>query len=448
MNSEDKDTRLALSNAPRQIEAEVEVMVQATREARERLLALQIELVSELASAADSFVRENRFTRRQARKAWNTVRKEIAALSNFMGFLASAGIDLDFHLAEEPRLWSAITFGLVEGFLEWAHKQGYATKTLNDHLDVIKHYAKLAHQAGFQSADQLLAIQHIPRIRGAEAQRLDAARTSAGIKTRRGHKKAEPTFLSREEFQALLDRPEETPQGLRDLVMILLMYDLSLRPSEVVSLKIRDVDMDEGTIRIKRHKTNTEQRARLPQRLYLALRRYLAARQDRAPDAPLIVRTLKSGDLVELVPRKDPAEEAARRGGRRPYSTNRALYARRRPSDSPGAGEQVPSEIWTPPLTTRGLREHLHEIGLDIAHVLYGEQDERKPLPRTRRKPPAKQINLTSYDGRHEWTRRAIRGGSNPVAVTKAGGWRGHSAMVERYYGELEIVNEDIVLER
>lgn len=64
------------------------------------------------------------------------------------------------------------------------------------------------------------------------------------------------------------------------------------------------------------------------------------------------------------------------------------------------------------------------------------------------RLPPKKQINLTSYGGRHEWTRRAIRGGSNSITVAKAGGWKGHSALVARYYGELEIVNEDIVLER
>jgi integrase len=429
---------------------ELALALQAPRKARQRLLALQTELVSELAAAADAFVRENRFTERQGRKAWNTVRKEIAALSDFMAFLGTAGIDLDFHLAEEPRLWSAITFGLAESFLIWERHQGYAIKTLNDHLDVIKLYAKLAHQAGFQTADQLLAIQHIPRIRGAEAERIDAARDRAHTKTRRGSKKAEPTFLAREEFAALLQRPAERPQGQRDLVAILLMYDLSLRPSEVVSLQIGDVNMEDGTIHITRHKTHDEQRARLTQRLYLAMRQYLAVRQDTSPDAPLIVRTLKSGDLVENLPSLAPEVEAARSGGRRPYSSNRATYARLQPAtpaqltEQPGARKQP--DTWTPPMTTRGLREHLHEIGLDIADALYGEHDEPKKPPRTRRRPPRKQINLTSYDGRHEWTRRAIRGGSNPIAVTKAGGWKGHSAMVARYYGELEIVNEDIVL--
>ena len=405
------------------------------------LLALQTELVSELASAADSFVRQNRFTDRQERKAWNTVRKEIAALSNFMAFLGTAGVDLSFHLGEEPRLWSAITFGLVESFLMWERRRGYAITTLNDHLDVIKLYAKLAHQAGFQTADQLLAVQSISRIRGAEGSRIDTAREQQAIPTRIGHKKAEPTFLERkDEYQLLLDRPD-TPQGWRDRVAILLMYDLSLRPSEVVSLKVRDVDMEEGTINITRHKTHDRQRARLTQRLHLALTRYLGRRQDRALDAPLLVRSRKDEALVELIPRAAPDIEAARWGGRRPYSRNRALYVKLQPGDHAGKWHE-PREfeegaLWTPSMTTNALAKHLHALGLDIEQALYGES--RKPEER---------INLTSYDGRHEWTRNAIRGGSDPIAVTKAGGWRGHSAMVARYYGELKIVNEDIVLKR
>jgi len=357
------------------------------------LLSLETELVSELASAADSFVRQNRFTQRQERKAWNTVRKEIAALSNFMAFLRTAGVDLSFHLGEEPRLWSAITFGLVESFLMWERRRGYAITTLNDHLDVIKLYAKLAHQAGFQTADQLLAIQSISRIRGAEGSRIDTAREQQAIPTRIGHKKAEPTFLERkDEYQLLLDRPD-TPQGWRDRVAILLMYDLSLRPSEVVSLKVRDVDMEEGTINITRHKTHDRQKARLTQRLHLAITRYLGRRQDRALDAPLLVRSRKDEALVELIPRAAPDIEAARWGGRRPYSRNRALYVKLQPSDHAGKWHE-PREfeegaLWTPSMTTNALAKHLHALGLDIEQTLYGGSETRRAYqPHQLRRPP------------------------------------------------------------
>ncbi len=418
------------------------LVVTSPEQARMSLLTIEAELLGELARSADEYVRSNVFTERQQTKAWNSVRKEIAALSNFMQFLQeSADLSLSFHLAEEPHLWQAITFGLVKLFLRWMQLKGYRIKTINDHLDIIKLYARLAHDAGFQTADQLISITNIPRIRGAQGERIDIEREQQEIPTHVGYKKPEPTFLEQEEFQALLSRPN-TPQGWRDLVAILLMYDLSLRPSEAVSLKLKDVNMEERTLRITRHKTHDRQKARLSPRLYTALTRYLSMRKDRSPEAPLLVRSLKNEKLVELIRRADPQTEAARRGGRRPYSPNRPLYVQRQPTTETtgparrkkGKGE---GERWTPSITTRALAKHLHSIGLDIEEELY--QDTR---------PSEERLNLTSYDGRHEWTRRAIRSGSDPIAVTKAGGWKGHSAMVARYYGELDIVNQDIILER
>jgi len=452
MRSEQEITIQGTGNDEQATDGVLSVTVADLEEARQHLLEIETELVGELARAADDFVRQNRFTERQRRKAWNTVRKEIAALSDFMAYIETpTEAELSFHLAEEPRLWSAITFGLVETFLEWERKRGYTIQTLNDHLGVIKLYARLAHQAGFQTADQMLAIRHIERIRGAEGERIDADRA----KTRLGHKKPEPTFLERAEFKALLSRPD-TPQGWRDRVAILLMYDLSLRPSEVVSLAVADVNMEEGTVLIKRHKTQDQQRARLKDRLYTAMTQYLRRRADLSPDAPLIVRSRKDGELVEKLPLLPPEVVAARQGGRRPnrVSVTRRIRAKLHPAVSAASPVDQESDDgkehtwWTPAMTTRGLREHLHNIGLDIADDLYGEHEGDQKPPRTRRRAPEKTINLTSYDGRHEWTRNAIRGGSNPIAVTKAGGWKGHSAMVARYYGELEIVNEDIVFER
>src|SRR5689334_1733313 len=256
------------------------LIVSSPEQTRINLATIEAQLLGELARSADEYVRHNLFSEIQLTMAWNSVRKEIAALSNFMQFLQeSADLSLSFHLAEEPHLWQAITFGLVKLFLRWMQLKGYRIKTINDHLDVIKLYARLAHDAGFQTADQLISITNIPRIRGAQSERIDIEREAQEIPTHVGHKKAEPTFLEQEEFQALLNRPD-TPQGWRDLVAILLMYDLSLRPSEAISLKLKDLNMEERTLRITRHKTHDRQKARLTPRLYAALTRYLSIRKD------------------------------------------------------------------------------------------------------------------------------------------------------------------------
>src|SRR6266487_2477534 len=309
----------------------------------ERLLAIEHDVLHEAAKEADRVSRENVFTERQERKAWNTVKSEIAALTCFMTYLREAGVPLSFHLAEEPRLWQAITFGLVKGFLRWEQKLGYATKTRNDHLSVIKLYARLAKQAGMMEGGQLLDITSIPRVRGAEGTRIDRMRD----KTRIGHKKPQPTFLERrEEYQLLLERPK-TPQGWRDKVAILLMYDLSLRPGEAVALRLDDLDLEEGTLHVYRQKTDDHQILRLTQRLQVALSNYLRLRQDRSGRAPLLVRSLKSGELVEQIERRDPEEERMRQGGRPPRSAVHQAFKQR--FSAPSKHLPDASREWTPP---------------------------------------------------------------------------------------------------
>jgi integrase/recombinase XerD len=56
-----------------------------------------------------------------------------------------------------------------------------------------------------------------------------------------------PKFLSLEEVEALLDQPDlSTGQGLRDRAMIELMYATGLRVSELISLKLADVELESG----------------------------------------------------------------------------------------------------------------------------------------------------------------------------------------------------------
>jgi len=293
MQDADSDAKVLVPDPPSAEKDEIRTLDLTIRtQTTERLLALEHHLLREAATAADRVARENLFTERQERKAWNTVKSEIAALTRFMAYLREAGVPLSFHLGEEPRLWQAITFGLVKGFLLWEQKLGYATKTRNDHLSVIKLYAQLAKQAGMMEGGQLLDITSIPRVRGAEGTRIDRTLD----KTRIGHKKPQPTFLERrEEYQLLLERPK-TPQGWRDKVAILLMYDLSLRPGEAVALRLDDLDLEEGTLHVYRQKTDDHQILRLTQRLQVALSTYLRLRQGRSVSAPLLVRSLKSGD--------------------------------------------------------------------------------------------------------------------------------------------------------
>ena len=60
-----------------------------------------------------------------------------------------------------------------------------------------------------------------------------------------------PTCLTHEEMQKILDYPyAPTEKGLRDKAIMELLYSSGLRVSELVSLRIRDVDLAQGMLRV------------------------------------------------------------------------------------------------------------------------------------------------------------------------------------------------------
>lgn len=64
--------------------------------------------------------------------------------------------------------------------------------------------------------------------------------------------RALPTVLSRSEVEALLDAPNgDEPLAARDRAMLELMYATGLRVSELISLRTRDLDLNERLIRVR-----------------------------------------------------------------------------------------------------------------------------------------------------------------------------------------------------
>lgn len=60
-----------------------------------------------------------------------------------------------------------------------------------------------------------------------------------------------PTCLTHEEMHKILDYPySHTEKGLRDKAIMELLYSSGLRVSELVSLRIRDVDLGQGILRV------------------------------------------------------------------------------------------------------------------------------------------------------------------------------------------------------
>ncbi len=97
------------------------------------------------------------------------------------------------------------------------------------------------------------------------ARKLSALRTFMAWLLDRGHREADPTarlegarvdqalpvVLKVEEVERLLDAPDvKRPEGIRDRAMLEIAYGSGLRVSELVGLRIGDLDMDRALLRV------------------------------------------------------------------------------------------------------------------------------------------------------------------------------------------------------
>src|SRR5215469_14153238 len=171
-----------------------------------------------------------------------TIRRHQADLDLFAFYLRTIpGAIAIGDLYNDPFAWGAMSKGLVEGFVIWQRKLGYAIGSINMRLSTVKLYCKLAQGAGALDEQHAAMIRTVMGYRGQEGRRIDAQRE----KSRVGAKKAQPTNLSVAQARALIEQPD-TPQGRRDRVLLCLLLYHGLRCEEVQYLTLASLNMEHG----------------------------------------------------------------------------------------------------------------------------------------------------------------------------------------------------------
>lgn len=84
-----------------------------------------------------------------------------------------------------------------------------------------------------------------------------------------------PKYLTRSQVEALLAAPDATARGLRDRAMLETLYATGLRVSELVVLRLADVNLDLGFVRVT-GKGGRQRLVPLGSKAQQALREYLA----------------------------------------------------------------------------------------------------------------------------------------------------------------------------
>jgi integrase/recombinase XerD len=129
-------------------------------------------------------------------------------------------------LAQQGKAIDATVESDLNGYFAARHSQTRAT-TANRRLTVFKRYFRWALRERVIAADPTLKLQ--------------SARQPLRV----------PKTLSEAQVEALLAAPDvDTPLGLRDRAMLELMYASGLRVSELVGLKMFNLGMNEGVLRV------------------------------------------------------------------------------------------------------------------------------------------------------------------------------------------------------
>lgn len=249
-------------------------------------------ILSEAGQAANQAAARHRFADYRSRRSEQTLRRQDADLSLFAEFLSIAGVNVN-RLNQNPESWHGVSWGLVEAFVKWQLKEGYAVPSVNVRLSTVKTYARLAFQAGTVNAEEYALIRAVQSYSQREKRRIDNQRPVQRV----GLKKASPVTLSLEQIERLKSQPMDSPQGCRDGLMFCLLLDHGLRVGEVAQLKRQALDVENGVIRFYRSKVGKTQIHRLSRDTMRIAIIYLRYWNEQPAETALLLRVERNGQL-------------------------------------------------------------------------------------------------------------------------------------------------------
>jgi site-specific recombinase XerD len=160
----------------------------------------------------------NEYLSKQAGHSANTVESYRDSLTLFRRFLTDAQ-----HKSIAKFKFSDCTKDCIYGFREHLQQSGNNPSTVNVRVTAIRTYLNYAADRDISVQSVALAISQIKPLR-------------------KIHKEIE--ILSEDALAAILSAPPQTKMGLRDRTILITLYDSAVRLSELLSIRIGDMNLD------------------------------------------------------------------------------------------------------------------------------------------------------------------------------------------------------------
>lgn len=145
----------------------------------------------------------------------NTIRNYEIDLDEYKVFLDHKGItdyDVDYKIVRE--------------YVEYLNKLKYKTTTISRRISALRSFYKFLYKKKKVHSNPMTLISNPKK------------------------EKILPKFLYVNEIEELLGEPDDTVQGIRDHAIMEILYSTGIRVSELVNIKIGDIDFSNRTIRI------------------------------------------------------------------------------------------------------------------------------------------------------------------------------------------------------
>ena len=337
---------------------------------------------------------KNIFQNYRQKLSQNTINTHNRSLGVFRDFLfemeslnsdkkqSTSQIDVYKDISTDPSAWKDITNEIIENFIEWLLRRGFAISSVNLIIIHIRKYANLAFQSGVIDKGNWERIKEIKNINGEKAKAIEKQRANEIIPIPKnpswkvGSRKIKRSIKITEEKARLLKSfPTDYVIDRRTNLIMCLLLDQGLKSKDIVCLKSELVDLDLGVFHIERSNKG-KQSYEMTDDTYNAFNKVFEYHDINVP-GPLIVRLLGSKRI------------------------------------------KINSKFHQQPIGKRSLYWVINEIGKSVGLN-----------------------NLTENDCRIYWVNKAMRSGLDLFNIKRTGGWNNIQSVLHHLY-EIESTEDN-----